>query len=778
MDSKPATPLSEQSDKTKKYDRQLRLWGDHGQAALESAHVCLCGSSAASTPEGLGSSGVLGAEVLRSLVLPGIGKITVLDDALVTQSDLGNNLFVTKESIGTPRGEQLLQCLLEMNPDVRGSFVDQSVEGVLLTQPHFFDGFSVVVAVNMQEKPLMELSECLWRANVPLVVVRSYGFIGYIRIQIEELTIVESHPENEFPDLRLLNPFPALKKYFDSIDLDALSDKEHSHTPYVVIIYKFLNKWIAEHGKPPQNYKEKKLFGQMIRGGMRQKSSAEPEENFEEAVKAVNTCLGGPAIPPSLEELFSLLPSPITPSTPPFWLVVAGLKTFVDEHKQLPVTGVVPDMTADSVSYIELQNIYRERAAAESEAVLRHTQDRCQQFSCMTAALNEGRSAGPEAGVEHKNGGGAEDPVSESLVRSMCRHAAHLKVVRGTSVASEYSNKVHLGGGEVEVCDSDLVWYVLLRAVDAFHSEFRCYPGFYDHQVEADIVRLKGCVNRLLSDWGGGGGALLTVKDDHVHEMCRYGAAQNWSLKIFQLLKYALMSSSAEYCMEEDFVRHYYKYCERILVYWALMPHTAAGRSCLIQLLGTHASHSCWELMPHTAAVSSCLTQLLGAHASHSCSVLMPHTAVCPTPRRTTAPLLPTVPPPSVTAAKTTTAATTSNNSATTTSNNSTTTTTSNNSTTTTSNNSTTTSNNSTTTSSSNSTTITTSNNSTTTTSSNSTTTSNNSTITTSKVHSHTMLHAVEITHCCSDCAGQCSVLQCSEPGAPHTLLVQVFLCG
>ncbi|XP_018015689.1 NEDD8-activating enzyme E1 regulatory subunit [Hyalella azteca] len=519
MDSKPATPLSEQSDKTKKYDRQLRLWGDHGQALLEAAHVCLCGSSAAMSSQGLGSSGVLGAEVLRSLVLPGIGKVTVLDDALVTQCDLDNNLFVSKDSLGKPRGEQLLQCLLEMNPDVRGSLVEQSTEGILSTQPNFFDGFSVVVAVNMHEKTLLELSECLWRAKVPLVVVRSYGFIGYIRIQVEELTIVESHPENELPDLRLLDPFPALKKYFDSVDLESLSDKDHSHTPYVVIIYKFLQKWIEEHGRPPQNYKEKKMFGLMIRDGMRQKSSGEPEENFEEAIKAINTCLGDCRIPSSLEELFALLPSPITPATPPFWLVLAGLQTFLEENKRLPVTGVVPDMTADSASYIEMQNIYREQAALDSEAVLRHAQDRCQQLSCRTSSLAETRPANGEV----KGSGGL---VSESQVRLMCRHASHLRVIHGTSVAAEYCGKVNLGGGEVEVSDSDVVWYVLLRAADVFHSEFRCWPGYHDHQVEADIVRLKVCVNRLLSEWGGGSAPVFTVKDDHIHEMCRYGAAQ------------------------------------------------------------------------------------------------------------------------------------------------------------------------------------------------------------------------------------------------------------
>lgn len=39
--------------------------------------------------------------------------------------------------------------------------------------------------------------------------------------------------------------------------------------------------------------------------------------------------------------------------------------------------------------------------------------------------------------------------------------------------------------------ESELVWYVMLRAVDQFHSEFRAYPGYFQDQVETDIVRLK-----------------------------------------------------------------------------------------------------------------------------------------------------------------------------------------------------------------------------------------------------------------------------------------------
>ena len=46
-------------DKDKKYDRQLRLWGDHGQRALENSQICLVNVTAT------------GTETLKNLVLPG-----------------------------------------------------------------------------------------------------------------------------------------------------------------------------------------------------------------------------------------------------------------------------------------------------------------------------------------------------------------------------------------------------------------------------------------------------------------------------------------------------------------------------------------------------------------------------------------------------------------------------------------------------------------------------------------------------------------------------------
>ena len=72
----------------RKYDRQLRIWGAHGQAALEAARVCVLGSGPTAT------------EALKNLVLGGIAGFTLVDDARVGPRDLGNNFMLDASSIG------------------------------------------------------------------------------------------------------------------------------------------------------------------------------------------------------------------------------------------------------------------------------------------------------------------------------------------------------------------------------------------------------------------------------------------------------------------------------------------------------------------------------------------------------------------------------------------------------------------------------------------------------------------------------------------------------
>jgi len=55
-------------------------WGEHGQTGLESAHVCLINATGT------------GTEILKSLLLPGVGAFTIVDGKKVTEEDTGFKL--------------------------------------------------------------------------------------------------------------------------------------------------------------------------------------------------------------------------------------------------------------------------------------------------------------------------------------------------------------------------------------------------------------------------------------------------------------------------------------------------------------------------------------------------------------------------------------------------------------------------------------------------------------------------------------------------------------
>lgn len=101
--------------KEKKYDRQLRLWGASGQAALEETHILLVNNG----------SGVTGIEALKNLVLPGIGQFSILDPAIVTEAALGVNFFLEDESLGKFRADETVRLLEELNPDAKGTAIKE-----------------------------------------------------------------------------------------------------------------------------------------------------------------------------------------------------------------------------------------------------------------------------------------------------------------------------------------------------------------------------------------------------------------------------------------------------------------------------------------------------------------------------------------------------------------------------------------------------------------------------------------------------------------------------
>jgi NEDD8-activating enzyme E1 regulatory subunit len=181
-------------NKTRRYDRQLRcaslpqagfqvclklndvhrLWAATGQSALESARVLVIGASATAT------------SILKNLVLPGIGHITLLDHGAVSPADAGNNFFFEgSTSIGRNRAEEAVCRLAELNDSVEAHADTRDVADVLASDQSYFFGFSLIITHNIAPVLLNRLADLLWSnpSSPPLIPVRSAGFLAEFFVQ-------------------------------------------------------------------------------------------------------------------------------------------------------------------------------------------------------------------------------------------------------------------------------------------------------------------------------------------------------------------------------------------------------------------------------------------------------------------------------------------------------------------------------------------------------------------------------------------------------------------
>ena len=65
------------------YDRQIRAWGFEAQRRMRESKILIVGLDGA------------GSELLKNLVLAGVGNITILDDSIVDQNIIDTHFYVT-----------------------------------------------------------------------------------------------------------------------------------------------------------------------------------------------------------------------------------------------------------------------------------------------------------------------------------------------------------------------------------------------------------------------------------------------------------------------------------------------------------------------------------------------------------------------------------------------------------------------------------------------------------------------------------------------------------
>ncbi|KAL1325013.1 hypothetical protein HN51_035105 [Arachis hypogaea] len=472
-----------------KYDRQLRIWGEQGQAALEKSSICLL------------NCGPTGSETLKNLVLGGIGSITVVDGSKVEVGDLGNNFLVDESSVGQSKAKCVSSFLQELNDSVKAKFVEEYPEALIETNPSFFSQFTLVIATQLVESSMIKLDRICREANVILIFARSYGLTGFVRISLKEHTVIESKPEHFLDDLRLNNPWLELKSFADSIDLTVQDPVAHKHIPYVVILVKMADEWAKSHGgKLPSTREQKKEFKDLLKARM----VSQDEDNYKEAIEASFKVFAPRGISLDLQRILNDSSSEVDSNSSYFWVLVAALKEFIANEGggEAPLEGSIPDMTSSTEQYINLQNIYLAKAEAD--------------FLVMEQLV---RSILKKIGRDSNS-------IPKATIRSFCKNARKLRVCRYRSIEDEF-NSPNIPELQRYLTDEDssiaVGIYILLRAVDRFAANYNSFPGQFDSATDEDMPRLKSAAISLLSDLGCNGAALA---EDLINEMCRFGAAE------------------------------------------------------------------------------------------------------------------------------------------------------------------------------------------------------------------------------------------------------------
>lgn len=134
----------------------------------------------------------------------------------------------------------------------------------------------------------------------------------------------------------------------------------------------------------PQTYKEKESLREMIRSGLLKNEDGVPEseENFEEAIRAVNSVVLPSTVPSRVKQILdddscvnltskvgdferkAIEEKPckkylIKFQSKPFWILAKAVRDFVENEGEgcLPLRGTLPDMTAETTGYITLQQM-------------------------------------------------------------------------------------------------------------------------------------------------------------------------------------------------------------------------------------------------------------------------------------------------------------------------------------------------------------------------------------------------------------------------------------
>ncbi|KAI8902474.1 hypothetical protein BC833DRAFT_573667 [Globomyces pollinis-pini] len=163
-------------DDVKLYDRQIRLWGMEAQERMQRSKILIVGVTG------------LTNETLKNIVLAGVGHITVLDDAVVREVDLGCQFLLRKSDIGKNIAESILPRLKMLNPRVD---IHSDKESVSKKSVEYFQKFDIVCMINSTPNLLLKVNDICHKNGILFWCSSTMGMQSYIFSDLHKHTFTQ-----------------------------------------------------------------------------------------------------------------------------------------------------------------------------------------------------------------------------------------------------------------------------------------------------------------------------------------------------------------------------------------------------------------------------------------------------------------------------------------------------------------------------------------------------------------------------------------------------------
>ncbi|KAI3378529.1 hypothetical protein SNEBB_004113 [Seison nebaliae] len=360
-----------------RYDRHMRLIGEHGQKQLAQSNILIYGCD--------------GIDIGKLLCLYGVSSIHLIDDRIVTEEMIDLQYFLKKNDLDKSMSESMINNMRTLNSNV-SLYSYQTMDEIEVV-----NDIDLIIIFNYDE------NKCKLINGVPILSVHSNNWEAIYHPTFLNHYVIEGCEE------RNLRP----RLYFDHIlsPIEEWLEKDeiNENSPFPLIIFKALQIYRSQNGTTsfPSDGKEKKEIMEIIEqmeNDLKMKVPNNELLNLKEALSHVNSLSKTPTV--------ELLPEAIENDNSLFNKSIYVIRLFSEKENEnvLPFNGVIPDMETSSMNYHKIYSMYHQLHKSHIKEIRRFW-----------------------------NKVYKEDDFPEIIIEKMCKFSEHIHRISSTSTTIDES---------------------------------------------------------------------------------------------------------------------------------------------------------------------------------------------------------------------------------------------------------------------------------------------------------------------------------------------------